>query len=99
MGSEECIRERGGAPGGAVAGDSDLLVEAIADDGTTVLASYKILRANYTKADYKIRPIVHHGLNHRLVPYTHLNLPTNLRWFVWVGRLRFRPQQDNSIEV
>lgn len=55
--------ERGGTPGGAVAGDSDLLVEALADDGTTVLASYKILRANYTKADYNISTIVPPVLN------------------------------------
>jgi hypothetical protein len=55
--------ERGGTPGGTVAGDSDLLVEALADDGTTVLASYKILRANYTKADYNISTIVPPVLN------------------------------------
>lgn len=46
--------ERGGTPGDSVAGDSDLLVEALSDDRSTVLASYKILRANYTKADYNI---------------------------------------------
>jgi hypothetical protein len=39
--------ERGGTPGGAVAGDSDLLVEAL-DDSNAVVASYKILRQNYT---------------------------------------------------
>ncbi|MEG3437488.1 exosortase-dependent surface protein XDP2 [Pannus brasiliensis CCIBt3594] len=55
--------ERGGTPGGTLAGDSDLLVEALADDGVTVLASYKILRANYTKADYNISTIVPPVLN------------------------------------
>lgn len=57
--------ERGGTPGGSVAGDSDLLVEALSDDGSTVLATYKILRANYTKADYNISsqvaPILNNG--------------------------------------
>lgn len=57
--------ERGGRAGGSVAGDSDLLVEALSDDGSTVLASYKILRANYTKADYNIStevvPILNNG--------------------------------------
>lgn len=46
--------ERGGTPGSTVAGDSDILVEALSDDGSSVLASYKILRANYTKAGYNI---------------------------------------------
>lgn len=57
--------ERGGTPGSSVAGDSDLLVEALGDDGTTVLASYKILRANYTKAGYNIStqviPVLNNG--------------------------------------
>lgn len=56
--------ERGGTPGTNVAGDSDLLVEALSDDGL-VLASYKILRENYTKADYNIStevvPILNNG--------------------------------------
>ncbi|MBR8833460.1 MAG: PEP-CTERM sorting domain-containing protein [Stigonema ocellatum SAG 48.90 = DSM 106950] len=56
--------ERGGTPGEAVAGDSDLLVEAL-DDNNEVIASYKILRQNYTKADYNISteviPILNNG--------------------------------------
>jgi hypothetical protein len=44
--------ERGGMPGHG--GNSDLLVEALSADGTTVLASYKILRANYTDAGYSL---------------------------------------------
>ncbi|ARV62786.1 PEP-CTERM sorting domain-containing protein [Nostocales cyanobacterium HT-58-2] len=56
--------ERGGTPGGAVAGDSDLLVEAL-DNNDTVIASYKILRQNYTKADYNIStqviPVLNNG--------------------------------------
>jgi hypothetical protein len=56
--------ERGGTPGGVVAGDSDLLVEAL-DDNNAVVASYKILRQNYTKADYNISteviPILNNG--------------------------------------
>ncbi|BAY42509.1 hypothetical protein SAMD00079811_00860 [Scytonema sp. HK-05] len=56
--------ERGGTPGGAVAGDSDLLVEAL-DDNNAVVASYKILRQNYTKADYNISteviPVLNNG--------------------------------------
>ncbi len=55
--------ERGGTPGGQIAGDSDLLVEALSDDGNTILASYKILRTNYTKADYNISTIVPPVLN------------------------------------
>lgn len=55
--------ERGGTPGGSVAGDSDLLVEALSDDSSTVLATYKILRANYKKADYNISTIVPPVLN------------------------------------
>lgn len=59
------VWERGGTPGGSVAGDSDLLVEALGDDSSTVLASYKILRGNYTKADYNISteviPILSNG--------------------------------------
>lgn len=57
--------ERGGTPGGAIAGDSDLLVEALSDDRSTVLASYKILRADYTKAAYNIStqvvPVLNNG--------------------------------------
>ncbi|MBF2028523.1 MAG: PEP-CTERM sorting domain-containing protein [Oscillatoriales cyanobacterium C42_A2020_001] len=57
--------ERGGTAGGTTAGDSDLLVEALSDDRSTVLASYKILRANYTKADYNIStqviPVLNNG--------------------------------------
>lgn len=56
--------ERGGTPGTTVAGDSDLLVEALGSDGT-VQAAYKILRANYTQADYNISsevvPILNNG--------------------------------------
>ena len=54
--------ERGGTPGEAVAGDSDLLVEAL-DDNNAVVASYKILRQNYTKADYNISTEVFPVLN------------------------------------
>jgi len=50
--------ERGGTPGTSVAGDSDILIDAIADDGNTILASYKVLRANYTKAGYNISTLV-----------------------------------------
>ncbi len=57
--------ERGGTAGGSVAGDSDLLVEALSEDGNTVLASYKILRENYTNAGYNIStqvaPILNNG--------------------------------------
>ncbi|MDF5713446.1 MAG: PEP-CTERM sorting domain-containing protein [Rhizonema sp. NSF051] len=56
--------ERGGTPGEAVAGDSDLLVEAL-DNNNAVIASYKILRQNYTKADYNIStqviPVLNNG--------------------------------------
>ena len=55
--------ERGGTAGGSVAGDSDLLVEALSEDGNTVLASYKILRENYTNAGYNISTIVDPILN------------------------------------
>lgn len=44
--------ERGGAPGSG--GNSDLLVEALSGDGNTVLASYQILRTNYTDAGYSL---------------------------------------------
>lgn len=54
--------ERGGNPSGTVAGDSDLLVEAL-DDNNAVIASYKILRQNYTKADYNISTVVEPILN------------------------------------
>ncbi|AUT02445.1 PEP-CTERM sorting domain-containing protein [Nostoc sp. CENA543] len=54
--------ERGGNPSGTVAGDSDLLVEAL-DDNNAVIASYKILRQNYTKADYNISTVVQPILN------------------------------------
>ncbi|WP_407900676.1 exosortase-dependent surface protein XDP2 [Scytonema sp. NUACC26] len=56
--------ERGGTAGGVVAGDSDLLVEAL-DDNNAVVASYKISRQNYTKADYNISteviPVLNNG--------------------------------------
>jgi hypothetical protein len=56
--------ERGGTAGGAIAGDSDLLVEAL-DDNNRVITSYKILRQNYTKADYNIStqviPVLNNG--------------------------------------
>jgi len=55
--------ERGGTPGTTIAGDSDLLVEALSDDRNIVLASYKILRANYTKANYNISTVVEPILN------------------------------------
>jgi len=50
--------ERGGTPGTSVAGDSDILIDAIAGDGNTILASYKVLRANYTKAGFNISTLV-----------------------------------------
>lgn len=57
--------ERGGTAGGSVAGDSDFLVEALSEDSNTVLASYKILRENYTNAGYNIstqvEPILNNG--------------------------------------
>lgn len=57
--------ERGGTAGGAIAGDSDLLVEALSNDRSTILASYKILRTSYTKAGYNIStqvvPILNNG--------------------------------------
>ncbi|QMS91495.1 PEP-CTERM sorting domain-containing protein [Nostoc edaphicum CCNP1411] len=56
--------ERGGAAGGPIAGDSDLLVEALGENNE-VIATYKILRQNYTKADYNISsqvfPILNNG--------------------------------------
>jgi hypothetical protein len=55
--------ERGGTPGGAVAGDSDLLVEALSNDGSTVLATYYIRRSQYRKADYNISTVVPPVLN------------------------------------
>ncbi|PHJ69096.1 hypothetical protein VF14_02850 [Nostoc linckia z18] len=54
--------ERGGTAGGTVAGDSDLLVEAL-DDNNAVIGTYKILRQNYTKADYNISTVVAPILN------------------------------------
>ncbi|WP_445626876.1 exosortase-dependent surface protein XDP2 [Nostoc sp. DSM 114167] len=56
--------ERGGTAGGSVAGDSDLLVEALGENNE-VIATYKILRQNYSKADYNIStqvfPILNNG--------------------------------------
>ncbi|MEH2085251.1 exosortase-dependent surface protein XDP2 [Nostoc sp.] len=56
--------ERGGTAGGSVAGDSDLLVEALGENNE-VIATYKILKQNYTKADYNISsqvfPILNNG--------------------------------------
>ncbi|MBN3943564.1 MAG: exosortase-dependent surface protein XDP2 [Nostoc sp.] len=56
--------ERGGTAGGPVAGDSDLLVEALGENNE-VIATYKILRQNYTKAGYNIStqvfPILNNG--------------------------------------
>lgn len=49
--------ERGGSAGSSTYGDSDLLVEAL-DDLGSVIASYKILRANYTPANYNISTVV-----------------------------------------
>lgn len=49
--------ERGGSAGSATYGDSDLLVEAL-DDFGNVTASYKILRQNYTPANYNIITVV-----------------------------------------
>jgi hypothetical protein len=55
--------ERGGTAGGPIAGDSDFLVEALTEDGSTILASYRILRANYTNAGYNISTLVEPILN------------------------------------
>lgn len=54
--------ERGGSAGSSTYGDSDLLVEAL-DDFGSVIASYKILRANYTPANYNISTVVTPILN------------------------------------
>jgi hypothetical protein len=54
--------ERGGSAGSATYGDSDLLVEALDDIGD-VIASYKILRQNYTPANYNISTVVSPILN------------------------------------
>jgi hypothetical protein len=54
--------ERGGSAGSATYGDSDLLVEAL-DDLGDVIASYKILRQNYTPANYNISTVVSPILN------------------------------------
>lgn len=54
--------ERGGSAGSTTYGDSDLLVEAL-DDVGGVLASYHILRANYTPANYNISTVVSPILN------------------------------------
>jgi hypothetical protein len=45
--------ERGGTAGSTTYGDSDILVEAL-DDVNNVIASYQILRQNYTPAGYNI---------------------------------------------
>lgn len=45
--------ERGGTAGGTTYGDSDILVEAL-DEVSNVIASYHILRQNYTPAGYNI---------------------------------------------
>ena len=34
------------------------MIDAIADDGNTILASYKVLRANYTQAGHNISTLV-----------------------------------------
>jgi len=49
--------ERGGAAGSTTYGDSDILVEAL-DDINNVIASYQILRQNYTPAGYNISTLV-----------------------------------------
>lgn len=54
--------ERGGSAGSSTYGDSDLLVEAL-DIGGVVIASYKILRQNYTPANYNISSVVAPILN------------------------------------
>ncbi len=54
--------ERGGSAGSSTYGDSDLLVEAL-DDGGGVIASYKILRQDYTPANYNISTVVSPILN------------------------------------
>jgi hypothetical protein len=54
--------ERGGSAGSSIYGDSDLLVEAL-DNGGVVIASYKILRQNYTPANYNISTVVTPILN------------------------------------
>jgi hypothetical protein len=54
--------ERGGSAGSSTYGDSDLLVEAL-DNGGGVIASYKILRQNYTPANFNISTVVTPILN------------------------------------
>ncbi len=49
--------ERGGTAGSTIYGDSDILVEAL-DDVSNVIASYQILRQNYTPASYNISTLV-----------------------------------------
>jgi len=57
--------ERGGSAGSSTYGDSDLLVEAL-DDVGSVIASCKILRQNYTPANYNISTVVTPILNNGL---------------------------------
>lgn len=54
--------ERGGTAGSSVYGDSDLLVEAL-DNVGSVIASYRILRQNYSAANYNISTVVSPILN------------------------------------
>ena len=54
--------ERGGTAGSSTYGDSDLLVEAL-DELGGVIASYKILRQNYTPAPFNISTVVTPVLN------------------------------------
>ena len=54
--------ERGGSAGGTTFGGGELLVAALADSGA-LLASYHILRANYTPANYNISTVVTPILN------------------------------------
>lgn len=54
--------ERGGSAGSSIYGDSDLLVEAL-DEVGSVIASYKILRQNYTPANFNISTVVSPILN------------------------------------
>jgi len=84
--------ERGGTPGGAVAGDSDLLVEALSNDGSTVLATYYIRRSQYRKADYNISTVVPPVLNNG--PFNIGSLGINLQG-ITTTKLRLTSTDNN----
>jgi len=84
--------ERGGTPGGAVAGDSDLLVEALSNNGSTVLATYHIRRSQYRKADYNISTVVPPVLNNG--PFNIGSLGINLQG-ITTTKLRLTSTNNN----